>query len=92
MVAWRFAPPQFPCTTPPERERYVKKTFQAFPVAKLPQELRRGLQSVEVVGITIETPDTLPEEDDDPIDLGAPEAVAEQGRRIEAHCARRKSW
>ena len=71
----------------------MKKTFQAFPVARLPEELRRGLQSVEVVGITIEAPDGLHEEtDDDTLDLGAPDVVAEQGRRIEAHCARRKSW
>jgi len=70
----------------------VKRTFQAFPVAKLPEELRRGLQSVEVVGITIETPDPLPEEADDALDLEAPEVLAEQGRRIEAHCARRSSW
>ena len=70
----------------------MKKTFQAFPVAKLPEELRRGLQSVEVVGITIEMPDPAPEEADDGPDLEAPEVLAEQGRRVEAHCARRSSW
>ena len=70
----------------------MKKTFKAFPVAKLPEELRRGLQSVEVVGITIETADSIPEEAEEALDLEAPEVLAEQGRRIEAHCARRSSW
>lgn len=73
----------------------MKKTYQAFPVKKLPEELRRGLGAEGVVEITIEAPEAAapPSEDEaDPIDLAAPETLAGQGKRVEELCARRKFW
>jgi len=73
----------------------VKKTYQAFPVKKLPAELRRGLGAEGVVEITIEAAEAAapqPEDETDPIDLAAPETLAGQGKRVEELCARRKFW
>ena len=55
----------------------MKKTYQAFPVKKLPEELRRGLGADGVVEITIEAPEAItsqPEDEADPVDLAAPGA------------------
>ena len=73
----------------------MKKTYQAFPVKKLPAELRRGLGAEGVVEITIETPEATaprPEDDVESLDLAAPETLAGQGKRVEELCARRKFW
>ena len=73
----------------------MKKTYQAFPVKKLPAELRGGLGAEGVVEITIEVPEAAaPRSDDetDPLDLAAPETLAGQGKRVEDLCARRKFW
>ena len=73
----------------------MKKTYQAFPVKKLPEELRRGLGAEGVVEITIEAPEAAtsqPEDEADPVDLAAPGALAGQGKRVEELCARRKFW
>ena len=73
----------------------MKKTYQAFPVKKLPEELRRGLGAEGVVEITIEAPAAAapqPEGETDPVDLAAPEALVGQGKRVEELCARRKFW
>ncbi|MDJ0972309.1 MAG: hypothetical protein QNJ06_20625 [Kiloniellales bacterium] len=71
----------------------MKKTYQAFPVKKLPEELRRGLGADGVVEITIEAPEVAaPQPEADPVDLAAPGALAGQGKRVEELCARRKFW
>ena len=73
----------------------MKKTYQAFPVKKLPAELRSGLGAEGVVEITIEVPEAAaprPEDDIDRLDPAAPETLAEQEKRVEDLCARRKFW
>ncbi len=73
----------------------MKKTYQAFPVKKLPEELRKGLGAEGVVEITIEAPEAAappPKDDSDPIDPSAPGALAGQVKRVEELCARRKFW
>ena len=73
----------------------MKKTYQAFPVKKLPAELRRGLGAEGVVEIAIETSEAAappPEDGIDTLDLAVPETLAGQGKRVEDLCARRKFW
>ncbi|MDJ0946312.1 MAG: hypothetical protein QNJ30_22910 [Kiloniellales bacterium] len=73
----------------------MKRTYQAFPVKKLPAELRRGLGADGVVEITIEVPEAAsarPEEEADLLGPAAPETLAGQGKRVEDLCARRKFW
>ena len=81
----------------------MKRTYQAFPVKKLPAELRHGLVAEGVVAITIEAAEADgPRLDNglddgldhglDPGDLAASETLAEQEKRVEDLCARRKFW
>ena len=72
----------------------MKTTYEDFPVNKLPEELRRGLQSGGVVQVTIRRPDAVTAETSslDTEDGEALASLAEQARRVEALCAQRKFW
>ncbi len=77
-----------------EAERFVKTTYEDFPVNKLPEELRRGLQADGVVQVTIRRPEAVTAETSslDAEDSEALASLAEQARRVEALCAQRKFW
>ena len=68
----------------------MKKTYEAFPVNRLPEELRRGLRSGDVVQISIETGEQQTDEEAEHADV--PASIAEQERLIKSIFAQRKFW